>query len=374
MANLELRNISKSFSSKRRNAPETVLSHVSLAVPDGKIFCLLGPSGIGKSTLLKIVCGLLVPEEGDVLFDGESVLRVPVERRGAVLVFQDASLFPHLTVEENISFGLKMRGASRGEQRRVAAEMLSLVEMEECARKLPGEISGGQKQRVALARALAVRPRILLLDEPFSSLDARLRRSMRAFMRALQRKTGITTLLVTHDWEEALQDSDILGLLFDGKLLQTGAPEDVFSNPVSPRAADFFGVRNYFDVEVRDGTLSSPFGSAPANAPDGRYLGMLRPDQIALLPDVGGAGSVLSAEYGGERIYYDIVPSSSANGCGWSRFRVAASLEGRLREGESVSMSARCDTIRLFPAETDRRELRETESSYARDTQSEVEV
>jgi iron(III) transport system ATP-binding protein len=344
MAHLEIRNISKSFPSRSQPGSEAVLRDISLSVADGRVLSLLGPSGIGKTTLLKIVCGLLPPDEGDVLLDGESILSVPVERRGAVLMFQEACLFPHMTVMENIAFGPRMRSASRAEQQRAAAEMLALVEMEEYSYKMPRELSGGQRQRVALARALAVRPRLLLLDEPFSSLDTRLRLSMRAFTLSLQKKTGVTTLLVTHDWEEALQDSDLIGLMLDGRLAQSGTPEDLFSNPASPEVANFFGIRNYFDVEVTGGKLVTPFGICSSSAPSGSYQGMLRPDQITLAADPEGKGIVSRAEYGGERIIYRVEYDGN-------ELQVAAPSDVRLAPGGRVALHADPERIRLFTEE-----------------------
>ena len=341
MAHLEIRNISKSFSSRSRPGAEAVLRDISLSLADGRVLSLLGPSGIGKTTLLKIVCGLLPPDEGDVLLDGESILSVPMERRGAVLMFQEACLFPHMTVMENIAFGPRMRGAPRAEQRRVAEEMLALVEMEDSPYAMPRELSGGQRQRVALARALAVRPRLLLLDEPFSSLDTRLRLSMRAFTLSLQKKTGVTTLLVTHDWEEALQDSDLIGLMLDGRLAQWGTPEDLFANPASPEVANFFGARNYFDVEVAGGQLLSPFGVCSSSAPPGRYLGMLRPDQITIAADPEGKWIIVRAEYGGERIMYRVASEGH-------ELHVAAPSDLRHAPGERVALRAAPDRMRLF--------------------------
>lgn len=341
MAHLEIRNISKSFSSRSRPGAEAVLRDISLSLADGRVLSLLGPSGIGKTTLLKIVCGLLPPDEGDVLLDGESVLSVPMERRGAVLMFQEACLFPHMTVMENIAFGPRMRGAPRAEQRRVAEEMLALVEMEDSSYAMPRELSGGQRQRVALARALAVRPRLLLLDEPFSSLDTRLRLSMRAFTLSLQKKTGVTTLLVTHDWEEALQDSDLIGLMLDGRLAQSGTPEDLFANPVSPEVANFFGARNYFDVEVADGKLFTPFAICSSSVPSGRYLGMLRPDQITIAADPEGKWIIVRAEYGGERIMYRVASEGR-------ELDVAAPSDLRHAPGERVALRAAPDRMRLF--------------------------
>ena len=218
-----------------------VLSDLSLRVAGGELLALLGPSGCGKTTALKVVAGLLAPAGGDVRFDGESVLALPAERRGAVMVFQKPLLFPYLTVAENVGFGLKMRGLARGEAARRVAEALRLVQLEGYERRRPKELSGGQEQRVALARALVTEPRVLLLDEPFSALDETLRAEMRALVRALQRRLRITTLFVTHDQAEAASLADRVALLLDGKLEQVGPPRDFFTAPGTLRAARFFG-------------------------------------------------------------------------------------------------------------------------------------
>jgi ABC-type Fe3+/spermidine/putrescine transport system ATPase subunit len=213
----------------------------TLAIDEAELVALLGPSGCGKTTVLKVVAGLLAPASGDVRFDGVSVLPIPAERRRATMVFQKPLLFPHMTVAENVGFGLKMRRLKKDEIAARVAEALRLVKLEGYERRKPHELSGGQEQRVTLARALVTEPRVLLLDEPFSALDENLRGEMRLLVRELQQRLRITTIFVTHDQREAMVVADRIALLLDGRIEQSGAPSDLLLNPHSARAARFFG-------------------------------------------------------------------------------------------------------------------------------------
>jgi len=217
------------------------LGDFTLAAGDAELVALLGPSGCGKTTALKVVAGLLAPTSGDVLFDGVSVLSIPAERRGATMVFQKPLLFPHLTVAENVGFGLKMRRVKKDEITARVAQALEWVRLEGYERRKPHELSGGQEQRVALARALGAEPRVLLLDEPFSALDENLRSEMRLLVRELQQRLRITTIFVTHDQREALAVADRIALLLDGRIEQSGEPRELLLNPRSASAARFFG-------------------------------------------------------------------------------------------------------------------------------------
>jgi putative spermidine/putrescine transport system ATP-binding protein len=222
-----------------RYGEHLVLRDFTLAVAGGELVALLGPSGCGKTTVLKIIAGLLQPVTGDVRFNGESVLRVPTERRGAVMVFQKPLLFPYLTVAENVAFGLKMRRCDNIRDR--VSEMLRLLQLEGYEARRPSELSGGQEQRVALARALVTEPRVLLLDEPFSALDENLRTELRSQVRELQKRLGITTIFVTHDQVEAAMVSDRIAVLLDGRVEQAGAPRDFYTSPSTVEVARFFG-------------------------------------------------------------------------------------------------------------------------------------
>lgn len=274
-----------------------VVDGVSLDIAEGEFFTLLGPSGCGKTTLLWIVAGFLRAASGRLLFDGADVGAQPPERRGVGIVFQNYALFPHLTVRENVAFGLRGRGAGGADPSRRVAEMLELVAMGAFADRRPGELSGGQQQRVALARALAPRPRALLMDEPLSNLDAALRVETRERFRALQREVGITTLYVTHDQEEALASSDRLAVLRAGRVRQVGTPEDVYDAPATADTAAFLGRCNL--LPVRAGGAGGGSGAAPPLVVEG--IGELPPsiggaeDARAVPPSEGGAARCVLA-------------------------------------------------------------------------------
>ena len=215
---------------------------------------LLGPSGCGKSTLLKTVAGLLEAQGGDVCIEGSSVLNMPTEKRGAVIVFQDLRLFPNLSVEGNIEFSLKLKGISRSQREQRVRELLEIVKLPGMQKRKINELSGGQMQRVALARALAAQPRLLLLDEPFSSLDEQLREQMRSFVQELHQRTQTTIVMVTHDREEALSMSDRIALMIDGQIVQVDVPEKIYRYPISKRVSDYFGGCSYLSGQVKTGS------------------------------------------------------------------------------------------------------------------------
>ncbi|MCI0392643.1 MAG: ABC transporter ATP-binding protein [Acidobacteria bacterium] len=218
-----------------------VLHDLSLDVSEGEMLALLGPSGCGKTTVLKVIAGLLEPDKGEILFGDQIFSRVPAERREAAMVFQKPLLFPHLTVAENIAFGLRMRKVAKEETARRVAEALEMVQLKGYGERRPKELSGGQEQRISLARALVIKPRVLLLDEPFSALDVGLRAEMRSLVRNLQSRLQITTIFVTHDQEEAVAIADRIAFLLAGRLEQIGQPRDFFTSPRTAEVARFFG-------------------------------------------------------------------------------------------------------------------------------------
>ena len=262
-----LEHLTKKFPARGKSAGKHTKSEVvavndfTFEIPDGKLVGLLGPSGCGKSTMLNLLCGLLKPTEGRIFFGEEDVTQVPAERRGVGLVFQNYALYPHLTVKQNICFPLEnLKGAdklSKQQMSEKALEAARLVQIEELMDRKPAELSGGQQQRVAIARALVKIPRVLLLDEPLSNLDARLRLQTREEIRRIQRETGITTIFVTHDQEEAMSISDMIIVMKDGVLQQIGKPQEVYDAPVNLFVAKFLGTPpiNVFEGEVRDGQL-----------------------------------------------------------------------------------------------------------------------
>jgi putative spermidine/putrescine transport system ATP-binding protein len=244
IGSVEIRGLTKWF------GDVAALSAFDLDVHGGEFISLLGPSGCGKSTALNCLAGLVDPDAGQILLDGDDLAAVPPERRGFGVVFQSYALFPHLTVGRNVAFGLEMMGVGPDAVARRVRQALALVHLEGLGDRYPAQLSGGQQQRVALARALVIEPRLLLMDEPLSNLDAKLRLEMRLEIRRLHQTLGLTTFYVTHDQEEALSLSDRIALMKDGMLRQVGTPEEVYLHPHSAFVANFFGYRNLFQVRV----------------------------------------------------------------------------------------------------------------------------
>ncbi len=260
------------------------VNRVFLSVEAGSFFCLLGPSGCGKTTLLKLIGGYLMPDDGQIFLAGQNVTHKPPERRGIGMVFQNYALFPHLSARENVAFGLDVRGIPRAERQKRVETMLDRVGLSMAEReRRPQRLSGGQQQRVALARALVFEPKLLLLDEPFANLDRQLRERLRAELRELQRQTGVTTILVTHDQDEALALADCVGLMLAGRFLQSDTPTALYQRPRTPFVARFVGEANLFQVEaVEEATLRLRGGmllkrDTIPNATTGSWL-LVRPE------------------------------------------------------------------------------------------------
>jgi sulfate transport system ATP-binding protein len=248
---IEIRNITKQFGATQ------ALKDVSFAVPSGELVALLGPSGSGKTTLLRIIAGLEIPDEGKILFDGVEATSRPPNRRGVGFVFQHYALFRHMTVFENVAFGLRVKPRKERPSKEEISDrvmnLLNLVQLSNLADRYPHQLSGGQRQRVALARALAVEPKLLLLDEPFGALDARVRRELRKWLRRLHDEIHITSVFVTHDQEEALEVADRVVILNEGKVEQIGSPEEVYYHPLSPFVYHFLGGVNLFHARIERG-------------------------------------------------------------------------------------------------------------------------
>ncbi|HEV2785678.1 MAG TPA: TOBE-like domain-containing protein [Solirubrobacteraceae bacterium] len=243
---IDVRNVSKSFNGF------LALDDVSLSVPDGSLTALLGPSGGGKSTLLRVLAGLEEPDSGEVLFSGEAVTTLPAQERGVGFVFQHYAAFKHMTVRDNIAFGLKIRKRPKDEIRARVDELLALVHLGGWAARYPAQLSGGQRQRMALARALAVQPRVLLLDEPFGALDATVRKELRDWLRRLHDEVHVTTIFVTHDQEEALEVAEQVAVINAGRIEQTGTPDDLYERPANAFVMGFVGpVARLGDAWVR---------------------------------------------------------------------------------------------------------------------------
>lgn len=249
---IELRHISKNYGTT------AALNDVSLVIKDREFVTLLGPSGCGKTTLLRIVAGFLDPDEGDVIIDGKSMKDIPADYRPTGMVFQSYALFPHMTVEQNVSFGLRMRHVPSQEIKRKVSNLLELVGVQEMANRYPIQLSGGQQQRVAVARTLAIEPSVLLLDEPLASLDRKLRITMRTELKKLVERVGITSIFVTHDQEEALTMSDRIAVMDHGHLIQYGTPMEVYDDPRTGFVASFVGNSNLFHGTVRQDATGCP--------------------------------------------------------------------------------------------------------------------
>jgi len=263
----------------------TALNGLSLTIAPGELVALLGPSGCGKTTALRLVAGLEEADGGRVVFGGNDVTDLPASKRDVGMVFQAYSLFPHMTALQNVAFGLQLRRQSAAARRRRAGEMLELVGLSAHAHKYANQMSGGQQQRVALARALAIEPTVLLLDEPLSALDAKVRSRLRDEIRRVQLDVGITTLFVTHDQEEALAIADRVGVMQSGHLEQLGPPTEIYSRPATPFVAEFVGLTNRIPGTVKDGVVEVRGTKLPlvlADTPNGPATALVRPEAVTL--------------------------------------------------------------------------------------------
>ena len=292
----------------RRFADHAVLRGIDLAVAEGEIVCLLGPSGCGKTTLLRIVAGLETADSGDVLLEGASITHQPVHTRDFGLMFQEFALFPHLNVQQNVEFGLRMQGMDQTERQRRAREVLDLVGMGGFERRDVAQLSGGERQRVALARSLAPNPRLLMLDEPLGSLDAALKERLVVDLRAIIKRVGLTALYVTHDQHEAFVVADRIALMNAGKFEQVGTPTEVYRQPETRFAARFLGMNNVVPVEsVSNQVAQTPLGAFDL-APDGDAPAalLLHPDGITPATDGTISGTVTETIFLGDAFRVDL--------------------------------------------------------------------
>ena len=256
MSELKIENLVKNFQGMDRPA----VNNVNLDINSGQLVAFLGPSGCGKTTILKMITGLFQPDNGNITLDNESLLPIPTEKRGVVMVFQNYLLFPYMNVNENVGFALKMKGVDKNTIDQRVKEMLDLVKLPDIGLRKPKQLSGGQQQRVALARALIASPRLLLLDEPLSNLDAHLRDEMRELILTIQQKLNVTTIFVTHDQEEAVLLADKIALIFDGELQNFTSPKNYYEKPKNIKAAKFFGGVNFINADIEDNKIQSEIG------------------------------------------------------------------------------------------------------------------
>src|ERR687892_266828 len=333
---VEIRDLTKTFDAY------TALDEVSLDVREGEFCALLGPSGSGKTTLLRIIAGLEFPDRGVVRFAGEDVVRRDARERQVGFVFQHYALFRHMSVFENVAFGLRVRPRrsrpSEAQIRERVMELLRLVQLKRFASRYPNQLSGGQRQRVALARALAIEPRILLLDEPFGALDAKVRKDLRRWLRELHRRLGLTSVFVTHDQEEALELADQVVLMREGQIEQIGSPREIYDRPATPFVYEFLGSANRLPcrvraglVDVAGGRFEAPFGVA---IPDGPATLFVRPHDLTVEP-VGRAQGILAT-----------LTSVMTTG---PTFRLQLALEHAEAEVEAEMAKSRFDALGLAP-------------------------
>lgn len=280
MTHLAIRGLTKRFP----GMTEAAVADLNLEIESGSLVALLGPSGCGKTTTMKMIAGLLEPTAGDILFDENSIIKIAPERRGAVMVFQNYLLFPYMSIAQNVGYGLKIRKMDRAVIDQRVSEILELVRLPGIESRRPSELSGGQQQRVALARALVVEPRLLLLDEPLSNLDAHLRFELRDLIRDIQQKMGITTVFVTHDQEEAVVLADKVALILDGRLRQYADADVFYKRPADEATARFFGGQNFISGKSANGKFEAPLGSLtlPGDAPQGSGILTFRPENVRI--------------------------------------------------------------------------------------------
>ncbi|MGI8718050.1 MAG: ABC transporter ATP-binding protein [Lapillicoccus sp.] len=351
---IELIGVAKQFAADDGNVQ--AVEQVDLAIETGEFFSLLGPSGCGKTTTLRMIAGFEEPTAGQVLLYGENMVGVPPNKRDMNMVFQSYALFPHMSVRGNIAFGLQMRRLPKSDVKRRTDEAIRLVQLEEHAGKLPGQLSGGQQQRVAIARAVVLEPSLVLMDEPLSNLDAKLRLEMRTEIRRLHQSLGLTTVYVTHDQEEALSMADRLVVLRQGQVQQIGTPEDLHTRPANWHVADFMGFRNLLQVTVsavdKDGVLVEGHGLKLRASPMGEVgsgdsvAAGVRPEDLVIGAQPSDGPNVIRAtvevvEYQGREMAVEV---RTAEG-----LRLHVRSEERLAPGAGVTLSVAPERLLVFP-------------------------
>lgn len=337
---IELKDVTVAFDG------ETVLDHLDLSIGDGKFVTFLGRSGCGKTTTLRIIAGFLQPDSGDVFFDGKRINDVPPYKRPVNTIFQRYALFPHLNVFDNVAFGLRVKGATKDEIAEKVQAMLKLVNLEGFERRKVTSLSGGQQQRVAIARALVNRPSVLLLDEPLSALDAKLRKDMQVELRRIQRETGITFIFVTHDQEEALSMSDVIVVMNDGKIQQIGSPVDIYNEPKNAFVADFIGESNIIDGIMNcDDTVT--FAGHTFTCVDEGFAHnepvdvVIRPEDVDVVPKGEGmiTGKITQATFKGD--YYELIVEVRG-------FKWMVQTTDAYDEGQTIGIALDPDSIHVM--------------------------
>ncbi|MDR7127284.1 ABC transporter ATP-binding protein [Pseudotabrizicola sp. 4114] len=344
---LEIRNLTKSFGAGATAV--TALHEVAFSIAEGEFFTLLGPSGCGKTTLLRLIAGFEPPTGGALVLDGRDVAHLPPNKRPVNTVFQNYALFPHMTVAENVGFALGAQGRPRSEIAETVERMLALVQLDHLAHRKSAELSGGQQQRVALARALAPKPRILLLDEPLSALDMKLRKEMQVELKRLQQETGLTFIFVTHDQEEALTMSDRIAVMSGGRIQQIASPRDLYDHPSNSFVAGFIGESNFLDARCAGGKLFAQGAELEVDHADGPITLMVRPEHVVLGTAQGLTlrAKVETLVYFGTDTHVHLTLPDGA--------RLVARVQNALRggapcaEGDTLTVSLPADALRLLP-------------------------
>ncbi len=338
---VELKDIVKEFESGGGRV--RAVDHVSVQIEDGEFFALLGPSGCGKTTTLRLIAGFEQPTAGRILIRGRAMEGIPAYHRPVNTVFQDYALFPHLTVEQNIMFGLQMEGVHKREARKLAAEALEKVRLPGVGRRKPHQLSGGQQQRVALARALVKQPAVLLLDEPLGALDLKLRKNMQFELKALQRDVGITFIYVTHDQEEAITMADRIAVMNDGVMLQVGTPKEIYERPGTHFIADFIGETNFIPATLKS---REPMGFGQVELLDGTHIcaalsntlaATRGPVTVAIRPERIGIAAKGTAQAAGEETALDAILVDSQY--------IGTDTRYTLRIADSVDLVARVQNV-----------------------------
>ncbi len=360
---VELINITKTFPTPDGQGEVRAVDNVTLRIRDGEFFSLLGPSGCGKTTTLRLIAGFERPNAGEIRIHGRPMAQIPPYRRPVNTVFQNYALFPHMTVFENVAFGLRMKGLSQKEIRQRVEEALAMVRLSGMEDRTPRQLSGGQQQRVALARALVNRPEVLLLDEPLGALDLKLRKAMQLELKSLQQRVGITFIYVTHDQEEAITMSDRIAVMNQGKVLQVGTPREIYEHPENRFVADFIGETNFItgrllEVNARVGrvslganlTLQGSLGESWHGRPGDEVTLAVRPEKISLLAEAREGALPARVEhviYVGNDTRYEVVLPTGAK-LFVREQNVRHTDAERFREGQDVWLTWEVESARIL--------------------------